>query len=207
MKSGRRLGTENAKNRALLVDTAERVLCEDGYAAITARNVAARAGLKVPLVYYYFRTMDDLILEVVRKNTAKRNKRFVSALASSDPLRALWDLNREPSSAISTTELIALANHRESIRNEVVAIAREFRSLQIEAVDRLLAARGVDREAFPAGAVVTIVTALTRTMAQDCALGVSEGYDEAVALVERGLKMLATQDHGAESVEEGSPPD
>jgi AcrR family transcriptional regulator len=191
VKPQRRLGTENAKNRVLLIEATEHLLCEEGYVAITARKVAEKAGLKLPLVYYYFETMDELILEVVRKNTAKRLKRFVRALASPEPLRAIWELARDHTSAISTTELIALANHRESIRTEVVVIAREFRALQTEAVDRLLAAKGVDREAYPAAGIVTIVTALTRAMAQDSALGVADGYAEAVSLIERGVEFLS----------------
>jgi AcrR family transcriptional regulator len=193
MTSQRRLGADNAKNRLRLVDATERLLCEEGYAAISARRVAEEAGLKLPLVYYYFRTMDDLILEVVRKNSARRLKHFVQALASPEPLRAIWKVNRDHSSAISATELIALANHRESIRTEVVAAAREFRSLQIEAVDRLLADKGIDRETYPPAGIVAIVAALTRAMAQDTALGVDAGYDEAVNLVERGLELLASK--------------
>lgn len=192
MTAQRRLGADNAKNRLRLIDATEQLLCEDGYAAISARRVAEKAGLKLPLVYYYFKTMDDLILEVVRKNSARRLKHFVQALASPDPLRAIWKVNRDHSSAISATELIALANHRESIRTEVVAAAREFRSLQIEAVDRLLADKGIDREIYPPAGIVAIVAALSRAMAQDRALGVDAGYDEAVELVERGLRMLVS---------------
>lgn len=194
MKPQRRLGTETAKNRTLLIEAAERLLCEEGYVAISARKVADKAGLKLPLVYYYFKTMDDLILEVARKNTAKRLKRFVRALASPEPLRAIWELARDHTSAIATTELIALANHRESIRTEVVVIAREFRALQIEAVDRLLAAKGVDPAVYPAAGIVTIVTAVTRAMAQDSALGAADGYAEAVGLIERGIEFLARRD-------------
>lgn len=193
MTSQRRLGAKTAKNRVRLIEATERVLCEEGYAAVSARRVAEEAGVKLPLVYYYFKTMDDLILEVVRKNSARRRKQFVQALTSPDPLRAIWEVNRDHSSAISATELIALANHRESIRTEVVAAAREFRSLQIEAVDRLLADRGIDRETWPPAGIVAIVAALTRAMAQDRALGVDEGYDEAVELVERGLELLSTR--------------
>ena len=175
MTTQRRLGAENAKNRAVLVDATEQILCEEGYAAVTARRVASKAGLKVQLVYYYFKTMDDLILAVVRRNTAKRLEQFVQALVSPEPLRALWELNSDSSSAIPATELIALANHRETIRTEIVAAARQFRTLQIDAVARLLAAKGVDQEAYPAAGIVTIVAALTRAMAQDCALGVRRG--------------------------------
>ncbi|MCK9563595.1 MAG: TetR/AcrR family transcriptional regulator [Bacteroidales bacterium] len=191
MKSQRRLGNESARNRAILIEAAEQLLCEEGYGAITARKVANKAGLKMPLVYYYFETMDDLIKEVIRKNAARRLKRFVRALASASPLQALWKLNRDHSSAISATELIALANHREAIRTEAVAAAKQFRTLQIEAVDRLFAEKGVDRDVCPPAAIVAMVTALTRAMAQDTALGVTEGYAEAIDLIERGLALLA----------------
>lgn len=187
MKAKRRLGVATAENRARLIEAAEQLMIEEGYAAVTARKVAAGAGLKTQLVYYYFRDMDDLILEVVRRNSRRRLETFVRALAGPDPLRSVWVMNRDSTSAIFTTELLALANHRESIRTEVVATAREFRRLQIEAMEQLLAERNVDAGTVPAAAVVTIVTALSRAMAQDGALGVDEGYDAAVALVERGL--------------------
>ena len=190
MTPQRRLGTETAKNRILLIKTAERLLIDEGYAAVTARKVASAAGLKVPLVYYYFQTMDDLLLEVVRKNIVERKKRFVRALASPDPLKEIWNLNRNQTNTISATEMLTMANHREALRPEIVAAAKEFRALQIEAVDRLLEAKGIDREKYPAGAIVTIVAALTRAMSQDNALGVSQGYDEAVKLVESGLDFL-----------------
>jgi AcrR family transcriptional regulator len=186
----RRLGADNAKNRALLVDATEQVLCEEGYAAVTARAVAEKAGLKVQLVYYYFQTMDDLILAVVRKNTAKRLERFARTMASPEPFRALWELHTDPTHAISTSELLALANHRESIRAEIVAAARQFRTLQIEAVARMLAIKGVDQKEFPAAGIVTIVTALARALVQDTALGVPDGYAEAVKLVERALQFF-----------------
>jgi AcrR family transcriptional regulator len=168
-------------------------MVEEGYAAVTARKVAGKAGLKVQLVYYYFKDMDDLILAVVKRNSTKRLRKFVRVLAGPDPLRALWIMNRDSKSAISTTELLALANHRESIRAEVVKTAREFRHLQIEAVEQLLGEYGVNQAEIPAGAIVTIVAALSRAMAQDTALGVNEGYEEAVALVEHGLEWIARQ--------------
>jgi AcrR family transcriptional regulator len=193
MKAKRRLGSETAKNRGLLVDAAARLMVEEGYAALSARKVAEKAGLKVPLVYYYFKDMDDLILAVVKRNSNKRLKKFVRILAGPDPLRALWLMNRDSTSAISTTELLALANHRESIRAEIVKTAREFRHLQIEAVEQILVEQGVDTSQVPPTAVVTIVAAFSRAMAQDVALGVDEGYDQAVAVIERGLEWLARQ--------------
>jgi TetR/AcrR family transcriptional regulator len=134
--------------------------------------------------------MDDLILAVVRKNSARRLERFAQTMASPEPFRALWELHTDPTRAISTSELLALANHRESIRSEIVAAARQFRALEIEAVGRILAIKGVDEKELPAAAIVTIVTALARALVQDTALGVPDGYPEAIKFVDRGLQFL-----------------
>lgn len=189
-KPQRRMGKESAENRTLLIETAERLLSEEGYAAITARNVAKAAGLKMPLVYYYFETMDELILEVIRKSSARRSKLFIQAMNAKDPLKSLWELHRDHTKGISTTELIALANHREAIRTEAVAAARHFRTLQIEAVEQQLKSRGIDTDTYPAAGIVTIVTALTRAKAQDTVLDVIEGYAEAVQLIENIIASL-----------------
>lgn len=192
-KAGRRLGSKTAENRELLLEAAEQIMVDEGYAALSARNVANRAGLKVPLLYYYFQDMDDLILELARRNARRRLERFVKALASADPLRSIWVMNRESTSAIFTTELVALANHRASIRDEIVAMAREFRTLQIQALTQIFNERNIDTDQVPPAALVAIVGALSRAMAQDLALGVTEGYDQALNLVEAGLEWLESQ--------------
>src|SRR5690349_20615746 len=42
------------------------IMLEEGYAASTSRRVAAKAGVKPALVHYYFPSMDDLFLAVLR---------------------------------------------------------------------------------------------------------------------------------------------
>lgn len=189
-KPQRRLGKESAKNRLALIEAAECLLRREGYTAITARKVADEARLKMPLVYYYFETLDDLILEVVRKSSAKRIQSFVQAMASKDPLKALWELHRDHTDGISSTELIALANRREAIRDEAVAAARHFRTLEIAAVDQLLKSRGIDTINYPAAGIVTLVTAFTRAKAQDEALGIDDGYREALQIIEAAIARL-----------------
>ena len=53
--------------RAQLLDAAEQLMLEEGYAAVTSRRVGRKAGISPQLVHYYFRTMDDLFLEVFRR--------------------------------------------------------------------------------------------------------------------------------------------
>ena len=67
MTSARRIGAPDAKNRALLLDAAEQLMLEEGYAAVTSRRLANKAGLKPQLVHYYFRTMEELFVEVFRR--------------------------------------------------------------------------------------------------------------------------------------------
>jgi DNA-binding transcriptional regulator YbjK len=68
MVQTRRLGAENSKQRSVVIDAAEAILCDEGYAGISARDVAMRAGLTKQNFFYYFGTMDDLILAVVPGN-------------------------------------------------------------------------------------------------------------------------------------------
>ena len=74
--SPRRIGAEDSATRAQLLDAAEQLLLEEGYAAVTSRRVAAKAGLKPQLVHYYFRTMDDLFVEVFRRRAEANLARF-----------------------------------------------------------------------------------------------------------------------------------
>src|SRR6059058_4508318 len=88
--SGRRIGAPDAKNRGVLLDAAEQLLLEEGYAAVTSRRLAERAGLKPQLVHYYFRTMEDLFLEVFRRRAEEGLGVLKTALAAPQPLWALW---------------------------------------------------------------------------------------------------------------------
>ena len=67
MTSARRIGAPDAKNRGVLLDAAEQLMLEEGYAAVTSRRVAEKAALKPQLVHYYFRTMDELFLAAFRR--------------------------------------------------------------------------------------------------------------------------------------------
>src|ERR1700731_1138234 len=90
MTSARRIGAPDAKNRTLLLDVAERLMIEEGYAAVTSRRLASRAGLKPQLVHYYFRTMEELFLEVFRRRGEEALEVHAQMLQSPQPLWALW---------------------------------------------------------------------------------------------------------------------
>jgi TetR/AcrR family transcriptional regulator len=187
MSTTRRLGAEDSASRTALLDAAQHLLLEEGYAAVTSRRVGARAGLKPQLVHYYFRTMDDLFLALVRRGAEQNLERQARALASPHPLRALWEFSSDPAGTTLMVELFALANHRKAIRAELAAYAGRFRRLQSEALARILERHGVDADAFPPAAMAVLMTAVAQILVMEEALGLTDGHAEMRALVERYL--------------------
>ncbi|MFD0687892.1 TetR/AcrR family transcriptional regulator [Actinomadura fibrosa] len=190
MATQRRIGSPDAKNRAVLLDAAERLMLQEGYAAVSSRRVAERAGLKPQLVHYYFRTMDELFLEVFRRRAEEGLRHQAEALASDRPLRALWEFSVDPQGTALTMEFMSLANHRKEIRAEIARYAERFRQEQAEALAGLL-----DRAGVPAGdcspaALSVLVTSVTRVVVMEKALGMSTGHEEAFAVVEQRLRDL-----------------
>jgi AcrR family transcriptional regulator len=183
----RRLGAEHSASRAALLDAAQVLMLEEGYAAVTSRRVAARAGLKPQLVHYYFRTMDDLFLALFRRGAEHNLERQAQALASPQPLRALWAFSSEPDGVALTMEFAALANHRKSIRTEIAAYAEQFRAQQTEALTEVFRSYGIDADELPPEAVLVLMSSIARFLVMEDALGVSSGHAEMLGLVERWL--------------------
>jgi AcrR family transcriptional regulator len=186
----RRLGAPDSKTRAQLLDAAERLLLAEGYAAVTSRRVASEANLKPQLVHYYFRTMDDLFLEVFRRRADENLDRLHRAIAEDGSLRRLWRLNTDVQGATFIIEFAALANHRKAIRAEVASYAERFRAAQAEALRAALVAAGVPEERLPPLVVNVLMTGLSQVLALEHALGVHTGHDETVAFIERMIAEL-----------------
>jgi AcrR family transcriptional regulator len=184
MRSTRRIGAEDSATRDALLDAALQLLLEEGYASVTSRKVAGRAGLKPQLVHYYFRTMDELFLALVRRGSALGLERQARALESATPLRELWAVATDPAGTTFTTELFALANHRKAIRAELAAHAEEFRKLQRKALVSVLAKYGVDLGDVPPAALPVLVTGLSQILVLEEALGLTTGHAELRELVE-----------------------
>jgi AcrR family transcriptional regulator len=188
--SPRRIGSSDSKTRAQLVDAAERLLLDEGYAAVTSRRVAALAGLKPQLVHYYFRTMDDLYIEVFRRRAEKDLARAERAIAEDGSLTALWAMNTDPRGAAFITEFAALANHRKVIRAEIARYAERFRAAQLGAFKAALAAAGVDEHQFPPVALLLLMTGLGQVLSLEKALGVTTGHDTTIAFIKRAIAQL-----------------
>lgn len=166
-------------------------MLEEGYASVTSRRVAARAGLKPQLVHYYFRTMDDLFLALCRRRDEQGLKRQEHALASAQPLWALWDLGRDRRGAALTMEFVALANHRKVIRAELAASAERYRAEQIKAFQSAFDRYGITPEGVSPLVFAVLMTSISIFLVlEQESLGMSTGHPETVAFVEDLLRCI-----------------
>ncbi|KAA9161594.1 TetR/AcrR family transcriptional regulator [Amycolatopsis acidicola] len=184
MTADRRRGSESSPTRQLLLDETERLMLEEGYAAVGVRRLAREAGVAPALVLYYFKTLDDLFLAVLKRRADGEFERQQRLLDSKPPLQALWELSRDPGLAL-ITEFMALANHREAVRVAFAADAERYRKAQVEAIMRK-AESGLP-DVSPA-ALVVATTGIARILGMESALGITGGHEETVALIEDLLK-------------------
>jgi AcrR family transcriptional regulator len=190
MTSARRIGAPDAKNRGVLLDAAEQLMLEEGYAAVTSRRVAEKAALKPQLVHYYFRTMDDLFLAAFRRRAEEGLEAQAQALQSPQPLWALWRFSTDPAATAITMEFIALANHRKALKAEIAYYAERFREEQQKALSAVLQRYGVDPAQVAPLVWSVLMTSVSRVLVIEQALGMSAGHAETVQFVERYLHRL-----------------
>ncbi|WP_280268857.1 TetR/AcrR family transcriptional regulator [Nocardia wallacei] len=190
MKPGRSADPENSPTRAALLDAAEQIMLEEGYAAVTTRRLAARAGANSALVYYYFGTMDNLFAELFRRGADRSYRLQVEALDSPQPLWALWEAIHDQSQTALTMEFVALANHRKAIRAEIVESSRRFRTLQLDAVTKVFADYGYESATYTPAAVVLLMSSISRFLRMEEAFDVDAGHEEVIRLIETFLREL-----------------
>ncbi|MGE2815704.1 TetR/AcrR family transcriptional regulator [Mycobacterium heidelbergense] len=184
-----------------MIEATARIMREEGYAAATSRRVATAAGVKQALVYYYFPTMDDLFVEVLRAGAEVALSRMRALLADDDPLRALWLLNSDSAATTLNAEFMALANHRKTIGAELKAYAERVRDIETAAVTMVLRANGIDLEEYPPLAISMLIAQTARSLCNESAVGVTQGHAELRAFAERQLSLLkapaaAAKPHG-----------
>jgi TetR/AcrR family transcriptional regulator of autoinduction and epiphytic fitness len=179
--------------RQRLIEATAKVMRDEGYAAATSRRIATEAGVKQALVYYYFPTMDDLFVEVLRSGAEIALERMRTALTEDDPLDALWSMNSDLRWTGLNTEFMALANHRKVIRAELKSYAERVRDIETAAVTVALRAKGVDLDECPPMALSMLIAQTARSLCNESAVGVTLGHDELRAYMKHQLGLLTNR--------------
>ena len=163
---------------------------EEGYAAVSTRRVAKEAGLKAPLVHYYFATTDDLFVAVYRRAVEKELERQRDALESHTSPRSLWDAYCNQEQTTLAMEFMALANHRKTIRDEIVALTEQTRRRRAEALARTYDGDAICPDGCSMAGLTVLLIGVARTLVMENGLGISLGHAEARHFVEQWLDQL-----------------
>lgn len=190
--SSRRVGAETSKTRNVLLDCVETLMLEEGYASVTYRVLATRAGVTPSLVQYYFPSLDDIFVAAIRRYS-ERNLAFLAETLerrAGDPLRAVWEYSWDEATGALMTEFMALSNHRKSIRTEIAAVTESVRKIQLDA---LVAKFGKDARFFgdlSLPALQLLMSGLPKFLNLEEGIGVKSAHAEVTEAFERYLDTL-----------------
>jgi TetR/AcrR family transcriptional regulator, cholesterol catabolism regulator len=74
--------SKSARTRLRILEAAAHVLSRRGYAGTRLSEIAARAELRVPAIYYYFATRDAVVEEVTTAGVRRTREHVAAALAA-----------------------------------------------------------------------------------------------------------------------------
>lgn len=134
--------------------------------------------------------MDDLFLALWRRYVDDNIMRQVQALASPQPLRAMWEYsNHVPDTSLSL-EFMALARHRKPIKNELAETGERFRKFQADVFSRHIERNGLDQTIGSPDLLAFLITGMASAVVMEMGLGISRGHTELADFVERWLTQL-----------------
>jgi AcrR family transcriptional regulator len=159
----------------------------DGYGAVTYRSVATAAGVAPGLVQYYFSSLDELFIAVLRENTDRLITDLTEATDSEQPLRAVWAYANNPTGTALLIQFMALANHLPEIGSVIGEGGERVRQALLQGLSKKWPDYGLDETDLTPGAMLFLLSAIPRMMHLEDALGTVTGHTETLALVERFL--------------------
>jgi TetR/AcrR family transcriptional regulator, transcriptional repressor for nem operon len=196
MASPRRVGSETSKTRDHLLDCVERLMLAEGYAAVTYRAIAAKAGVTSGLVQYYFPTLDNVFVATIRRRSQQNVERLTDALSAQpdQPLRVLWEYSQDEAAAALTTEFLALGNHRKSIRAEIAEVTEQVRRLQLSALGSASIGGGMAIGDLSPNALLFLLTGIPKLICLEEGVGVATAHAEVMTAFEQYLDTVEPTD-------------
>jgi AcrR family transcriptional regulator len=164
-----------------LLDAAERLLVDVGYAGITTRRLAEEAGVNNGLVHYYFGSIENLLVRTLERFTDRLTARQRALYADPDiPFIEKWRtamrflLSEDVEYEKVWYELQALAWNRSELRERVDHVNAEWRSVLIEALAKPRERYGIE---MPLDALVSLVITFNEGIILERLSGIEAGHD------------------------------
>jgi TetR/AcrR family transcriptional regulator, transcriptional repressor for nem operon len=190
--ASRRVGAETSKTRDALLNCVEKMMLEEGYASVSYRALATKAGVTPSLVQYYFPSLDDIFLAAIQRYSEHNLAILAKALEarSDDPLHALWDFSWDEATGALMTEFMALGNHRKSIQSAIADVTNQVRRIEIEALTRKFGKGARLDGDLSLGAVALLVTGIPKFLNLEEGVGVNAAHAEVIKAIEKYLDSI-----------------
>lgn len=191
------LAAPAADPRTRLMDAAERLLIEFGYAAVTTRVVSKEAGLNHGLVHYYFGSMEELFLAVLERFTAQLIVRQRAMYAADTTFLVKWRkamgfLEQDLAAGYPKIlfELQAMGWNRPAVRKRVANVIDEWRTVLTEAFAPAMKQYGIADGPLGVEAMVALVVTFQLGMEVERLSGVKVGHDALLRSIDQWLASL-----------------
>lgn len=170
-------------------------MLDEGYASVSYRALAAKAGVTSSLVQYYFPSLDEIFLAAIQRYSERNLTVLAEALEarSDDPLHALWDFSWDEATGALMTEFLALGNHRKSIRSAIADVTNRVRKVEVEALARKFGKGARLDGDLSLSAVALLVTGIPKFLNLEEGVGVDAAHGEVVNAIEKHLDSFETR--------------
>jgi AcrR family transcriptional regulator len=164
-----------------LLDAAERLLVDVGYARITTRRLAEEAGVNNGLVHYYFGSNENLLVRALERFTERLIERQRELYASDLPFVEKWRTAMRYLVSEDVTyekvwlELQALAWNDAGIRERLARVNAEWREVLTEAFREPHRELGIP---MPLDALVSLVITFNVGVIVERLGGITAGHAE-----------------------------
>ena len=189
---------ERIDPREALLDAAERLLVEIGYAGISARRLAKEANVNLGLVHYHFGSMENVYLEALERYTARLIERQRALYAADLPFIEKWRramdylVGEDLSSGYEKVwlELQAMAWNRPELKKQLARVNARWRAVLTKAFDQAMREYGLQPDRVPLDALVSLVMTFNQGIIIERHAGVFAGHRELLAWIDRWLEGL-----------------
>ena len=173
-----------------LLDAAERLLVEVGYAGITTRRLADEAGVNHGLVHYYFGSNENLLLQALERFTERLIVRQRELYEADLPFVEKWRTAMRYLVSEDVTyekvwlELQALGWNKPEVRERLARVNAEWRAVLTEAFEAPHRELGIE---MPLEALVTLVITFNVGVMVERLGGIETGHEALLDWIDRWL--------------------
>jgi AcrR family transcriptional regulator len=188
------VGTTKTSARAAaeeaLLDAAERLLVDVGYAGITTRRLAEAAGVNHGLVHYYYGSNENLLVQALERFTGGLIARQRELYGSDAPFVEKWRtamrylVSEDATYEKIWLELQALAWNHPDLRERLAQVNAEWRAVLTEAFAEPHRELGID---MPLEALVSLVMTFNIGIIVERLGGIEAGHTELLDWIDRWL--------------------